>query len=372
MSSRASRPTPTDNPYRISSHSHNVLVDTLFNSIGDGAIITDESSNIIRINAEALRILGFRQSELIGEWYPRAIIALDDNDNELDVTDRAIYQAFIEGAPVTDKIYYRHKSGQKVPVAVTVSPIILNKRPIGSINVFRDISLEHEVDRMKSEFISLAAHQLRTPLSSIKIYSHMLLDGLIGEASKEQRPALDNIVNSTNIMNTLISTLLNISRMESGIIKATSQAVNIGSLARGCVRDLRLLANDKNIEIILHASRQELTVSTDQTIVKEIIGNYIVNAIKYTPSGGTVTVNVESKDTDIICSVSDTGIGIPDSAQAKIFSKFFRVSNAMTFDPDGTGLGLYLVKGLAEQLGGKVWFDSELNKGSTFYLSLPV
>src|SRR5438445_5465630 len=123
-------------------------------------------------------------------------------------------------------MYYRNKEGQIVPVYTNVSPIMLNNVPIGAIEVFRDITLEHEVDRMKSEFISLASHQLRTPLSAIKTYSHMLIDGYMGDITPPQKKSLRTIIGAANRMNELISTLLNITRIESGTIAVTPKVLD--------------------------------------------------------------------------------------------------------------------------------------------------
>ena len=142
-----------------------VLAEALFNSIGDGAIATDEFGKITRINPTALRILGYTEREMIGSWFPKKIIALTDNETPINLIDRPITKAFLTGRTIIEKTYYRKKNGQKIPVAVTVSPIMLANKPVGAIEVFRDITLEFEVDRMKSDFISLASHQLRTPLS---------------------------------------------------------------------------------------------------------------------------------------------------------------------------------------------------------------
>src|SRR5439155_19445387 len=135
--------------------------------------------------------------------------------------DRPITKAFLTGKPVMEKTYFRRKDGQKVAMAVSSSPILIKGKPLGLIEVFRDITLEEEIDRMKSEFISLASHQLRTPLSAIKTYSHMLADSYMGELNSAQKKALGTIIGASDRMNELISTLLNITRIESGTIAVT-------------------------------------------------------------------------------------------------------------------------------------------------------
>jgi PAS domain S-box-containing protein len=345
--------------------------EAVFTSIGDGAIATDEFGKITRINPAALKILGYKEREVLGKWFPNVFVVLDDDGVPVSLIDRPITRAFLTGKTVSEKTYYRTKSGQRLPVSVTVSPIIHNDRPIGAIEVFRDISLEYEIDRMKSEFISLASHQLRTPLSAIKTYTHMLLDGYMGDVNAEQKRSLSTIVGASNRMNELISTLLNITRIESGSISVQPKILNLTKLAEETVKVLEHTARTRSIELRLVKPKHDIMVKTDSLIAKEIISNLTSNAIKYTPDGGSVTLKVSSRADSVVLGVHDTGLGIPKNAQSQIFTKFFRAPNVVKLETSGTGLGLYLVKGLADRLGGKVWFVSEEHKGSTFFLSLP-
>jgi PAS domain S-box-containing protein len=344
----------------------------LFASIGDGAIATDEFGKITQVNPVAQQILGRTATELIGKWFPKQIIALTPEGGPVNLIDRPITRAFLTGMPVSEKMHYRRKNGLSVPVAISVSPILLDGKPIGAIQVFRDITLEQEVDRMKSEFISLASHQLRTPLSAIKTYSHMLVDGYMGEVTPSQKKSLRTIISATNRMNELISTLLNITRIESGTIAVTPKLLQMDKIAEEVLKEVSLMAADKSIDLSLQQSGQSsMSIKTDSLILKEIITNLVSNAIKYTPDNGSVTILVRARAHDIQVSVIDTGWGIPKYAQDQIFSKFFRAHNIVKRETTGTGLGLYLVKGLIDRLGGKIWFTSEEGNGTTFCFSLP-
>lgn len=345
--------------------------EAVFTSIGDGAIATDEFGKITRINPAALKILGYKEKEVLGEWFPNVIITLDEDGSPVSLIDRPITRAFLTGETISEKAYFRTKAGIKLPVSVTVSPIIHNARPIGAIEVFRDISVEYEIDRMKSEFISLASHQLRTPLSAIKTYTHMLMDGYMGDVTAEQKRSLSTIVGASNRMNELISTLLNITRIESGSISVQPKVLSLRKLAEEALKELEHTAKSRDIKLSLIDSGGDYDVKTDSLIAKEIISNLASNAIKYTPDGGSVTLKLANRINSVVLGVQDTGLGIPKSAQDQIFTKFFRAPNVVKLETSGTGLGLYLVKGLATRLGGKVWFVSEENKGSTFYFSLP-
>jgi PAS domain S-box-containing protein len=355
----------------LSAAEENAKAEALFNSIGDGAIATDEFGKITRINPVALRILGFRESEVLHRWFPKKIVATDDNDAPISLIDRPITQTFLSGKSVSRKLRYRTKSGTTVPVFVTTAPIMLGNRPIGAIEVFRDITVENEIDRMKSEFISLASHQLRTPLSAIKTYAHMLLDGFMGNLEPPQKKALQTVIAASNRMNELISTLLNITRIESGSISVAPKPTNTLKLVEEVRKELAHAAKAKDVSLTFKMSSQPQVVRTDSLILKEILVNMVSNAIKYTPENGTVNLKVTSRGKRLVITITDTGVGIPANVQDQIFTKFFRAPNVVRQETTGTGLGLYLVKGLVDQLGGKVWFKSVENVGTTFFLSLP-
>jgi signal transduction histidine kinase len=225
---------------------------------------------------------------------------------------------------------------------------------------------------MKSEFISLASHQLRTPLSAIKTYTHMLFDGYMGELSTAQKNSLSTIIGASDRMNELISTLLNITRMESGTIAVTPKSVQLTAMAEDVVKELTLMAGSKSIKLSTSASpKTGIAITTDALILKEILTNLVSNAIKYTPDKGTVSIKLRSRRDNVVVEVADSGWGIPKFSQDQIFSKFFRAQNVVKRETTGTGLGLYLVKGLVDALGGRIWFTSEEGKGTSFFFSLP-
>ncbi|MDB5171039.1 MAG: hypothetical protein JWO35_733 [Candidatus Saccharibacteria bacterium] len=346
--------------------------EALFTSIGDGAISTDEFGRITRVNPVAQDILGYSETELIGEWFPKKIIAITSDDIPVNLIDRPITKAFLTGRSISEKMYYRRKNGEKVPVSISVSPILLEGKPLGAVEVFRDITLEEEVDRMKSEFISLASHQLRTPLSAIKTYSHMLVDGYMGDITPTQKKSLRTIISGANRMNELISTLLNITRIESGTIAVTLRMVQLERTIDDVIKEVSMMAADKSISIELkNESQASISIKTDALILKEIITNLVSNAVKYTPENGSVTITTLQRGADVLITVSDTGWGIPLQSQDQIFSKFFRAPNIVMRETTGTGLGLYLVKGLVDTLGGSISFKSREGTGTTFYLTLP-
>lgn len=357
----------------LSTYEQQAETEALFTSIGDGAISTDEFGRITRINPTAEYLLGYKAKELVGGWFPKKIIAIDSEDAPVNLIDRPITKAFLTGKPVSDKLYYRRKDGQKFPVSLTVSPILLDGKPLGAIEVFRDITLEQEVDRMKSEFISLASHQLRTPLSAIKTYTHMLFDGFMGELNDSQKKSLSTIIRASDRMNELISTLLNITRMESGTIAVTMKSVRAQTVAEDVIKELTLMAGTKSIKLDMSVSpKSGVTLVTDALILKEIMTNLVSNSIKYTPDKGKVSIKLRKRTGSMLVEIADSGWGIPKFSQDQIFSKFFRAHNIVKRETTGTGLGLYLVKGLVDALGGRIWFTSKEGKGTSFFFSLPL
>ncbi|MEO8105191.1 MAG: ATP-binding protein [Candidatus Saccharibacteria bacterium] len=346
--------------------------EALFSSLGDGAIATDEFGKITRINSVASALLGYEAHELIGEWFPKKIVAVTKKGEPISLIDRPITRAFLTGKPVNEKTFYQTKDGHHLPVSISVSPILLADKPLGAIQVFRDITLEEEIDRMKSEFISLASHQLRTPLSAIKTYTHMLADGYMGDVTPAQKKSLRTIISATNRMNELISTLLNITRIESGTIAIIPKNLHLEKAAEEVIKELNLAASEKSISLTLKKiGKVSTNVKTDNLIIKEVISNLISNAIKYTSDKGAVVVEVRGRLRDVLVSVADNGWGIPSTAHDQVFSKFFRATNILKRETTGTGLGLYLVRGLLERLGGTIWFESVEGKGTTFYFTLP-
>lgn len=347
--------------------------EALFTSIGDGAISTDEFGRITRINPVAQDILGYSEDDLIGEWFPKKIVAVTSADVVVNLIDRPITKAFLTGRSISEKMFYRRKDGQTIPVAISVSPILLDGKPLGAVEVFRDITFEQEVDRMKSEFISLASHQLRTPLSAIKTYSHMLVDGYMGELTQTQKKSLRTIISGANRMNELISTLLNVTRIETGSIAVTPKMVQIDRIIDDIIKEVSMMATDKSITLdYKNLSGASVSVKTDALILKEIITNLVSNAVKYTPENGKVTISTLERSKDILITVTDTGWGIPLQSKDQIFSKFFRAPNIVRRETTGTGLGLYLVKGLVETIGGTISFKSVESKGTSFFLTLPL
>lgn len=235
-----------------------------------------------------------------------------------------------------------------------------------------DITEQRKVDKMKTEFISLASHQLRTPLSAIKWFMQMLFDGDAGEFTDEQLEYLRNINKSNERMIELVNGLLNISRIESGRIIIEPEETDVRALIDEVLRELKPKQEEKSISLQVDISDDVPRILIDPKLIRNVYTNLLTNAIKYTPNDGTVSLNVFVKDDNLHTVIQDTGVGIPESEQKNVFKKFFRGSNVVKMDTDGTGLGLYLVKSIIEVSGGDIRFTSEEGKGTTFEFTLPL
>jgi PAS domain S-box-containing protein len=344
--------------------------DAIFLGIGDGALVTDEHGNISRVNTVLANMLGFKVEEMLGKWYPKTVVAVNEDGKPLHTLDRPISKALITGKPASARYFLRHKSGKVLPTAVTSSPILMDGKPIGTIQIFKDIALEYEVDKMKSEFISIASHQLRTPLTSISTNAHMLAEGYVGDLTEEQRAFMDNIVFSAERMQELISTLLNITRIEAGKIAVSPIPTKVQLLAEEINQELKPKIDEKKISFEKALTPYE-PVITDPLLLREVMANLLSNAVKYTPANGRIEVSLRDDGDNIVYAVKDNGYGIPEDQHDRIFTKFFRAQNIISKESVGTGLGLYMVKGIAENLGAKLWFESKENIGTTFYFALP-
>jgi PAS domain S-box-containing protein len=346
-------------------------IEALIASIGEGLIATDVKGRITRVNKPALAIFGYKSAELMNRRITDKIVAVYENGQPLEIVDTPIAKSYLTGEAISERATYKRKDGTVIPVQVTVSPLLLKGVPIGAVQLFRDIRAEIQMDKMKSDFISLASHQLRTPLSTVNIYAGMLIDGLAGELSDEQRAFTRTILGAAHRMNELIDTLLNITRIEAGGIEVSPSNVELYGLVEEIISSIMPSIEEKNMSLQFKAENDPSPILTDPILIKEVLINLLTNAIKYTPEAGTIEVTLLKSNKNIIISVQDNGYGIPAVAQTHIFTKFFRADNILLHDVGGTGLGLYLTKMIAESLNGDLWFESEENKGSTFYFSLP-
>jgi len=346
--------------------------EAVLESVGDGLIIADRYGKIKNINKAALELLGFGREELVDRRVMDALTIYDSRQKPIAAEARPIIEAIITGKVQRGDYYYQKKSGEKLPVALTAAPLLVGGNPIGCALVFRDVTREREIDRAKTEFVSLASHQLRTPVSIVNWYAEMLLAGDLGDMPEKQKKYLEEIYAANQRMNELINALLNVSRIEMGTFVVEPVPVNLAELIKEVVKEVEPKVFERKLDLREHYGKNIPTIILDKGLMHIVIDNLLSNAIKYTPSEGRVDIRIEPENNSVLISVKDTGYGIPEKQKSRIFEKLFRADNVKIKDTTGTGLGLYLVKNIVEYAHGKVWFESEEGKGSTFYVSIPI
>lgn len=241
--------------------------------------------------------------------------------------------------------------------------------------VMHDVTKEAEVDKAKSEFVSLASHQLKTPLTSLRWTMEGLLSGVAGVLTPEQSKHISSVLQSSNRMIEMVNDLLNVSRIENDTLRVQPEDIDVCELATSVYEEQRHKAEERKLKFTLNCEPNMPHMSADKSLLRMVFQNLISNAIKYTPEGGTVTCDVElggAVKESLFVRVADTGIGIPKADQGRVFEKLHRASNAESLVTDGTGLGLYIIKMICKKVGGDVTFESVEDKGTTFYASLPL
>jgi signal transduction histidine kinase len=228
-------------------------------------------------------------------------------------------------------------------------------------------------ESLKTDFVSLSSHQLRTPLSAVKWFTEILLTQRAGKLSKKQLEYLQEIHRSNERAIALVNDLLQVSRVQEKKIHLDLVEMDMPSLVSEVVEANRAAMTNNSITYNFEIVKGPLPrIFVDKIKTRRILQILITNAVKYTPRGGRLEVKLKNGNDQMECSIADTGVGIPADEQGRVFEKFFRSSNAIKIQTDGTGLGLFIAKALVEAQKGKIWFDSAEGKGTTFYFSLPV
>ncbi len=230
------------------------------------------------------------------------------------------------------------------------------------------------LDELKSQFVSVAAHELRTPLASINGFIEMLLDEDFGPLNTEQREYLEIVQRSAGRLLFITNNLLDATRIETGRIELVLTPADLPALAETVAAEFEPQLDAKSQRLTLRAPPGLPAALCDQARTQQIVGNLLSNANKYTPHGGSITISVEPAEEEgfLQVAVTDNGVGIPDEDQQRLFDLFFRAESAHLVDAGGAGLGLFITRSLVELHGGRIWFESEVDHGSTFYVTFPV
>lgn len=351
------------------------LLSTLIDQLPVGfAVLDPKDGKVTLLNKMAIKLLGRGLDPNAGREQHTEVYKLEKADGTAYPTaQNPATITFTKQIPATkDDIVIHRPDGVKVPIKDTTAPIFDAKGKMTSvIAVIEDIGKEKEIDRMKTEFISLASHQLRTPLSAMKWNLEMLLDGEFGKLNKEQKEITKDVDDSNERMIALVNSLLNVSRIESGRIMVDPVPTDLKELIDGVRKEIVNKVEEKKQTLIISVNEHMGKIMLDPKLIRQVYMNLLTNAVKYTPEGGEITVFVSKTKDEILSQVSDNGYGIPAKDKDRVFQKFYRGENITKIVTDGNGLGMYLIKAIIESSKGKIWFESTEGKGSSFWFTLP-
>lgn len=305
--------------------------------------------------------------------FPRAYGFMTDTGKAYAAAELPVAAALAGiDAPPRGGIFIIRPDGTKTALRAAATPIRNEQgHVVAAVAVFEDMTKENEIDRMKSEFVSLASHQLKTPLTSIQWTSELLLDDNNEPLSDTQRKSVSDIHTTTQRLSKLVTDILSVSHMETGrkfILEP--QPVDLVPLLREVIAEMSDVARKRGIQITTNGLPERFLRNADMAKAKEVFLNLVGNAVKYSRPDGRIAVAVERVDGEDIVTVRDDGIGIPKEERGSIFNRFFRASN-VDAETEGTGLGLYIAKTIVERHGGRIWFTSDEGAGTTFYVALP-
>ena len=333
-------------------------------NFADGLLVFDPENKLSLINPQAEELFDVKGRDLMG----RPIL-------ELSTFPTIEPLVKLVGAEIKGVFRKETQIRKDLVLEVSTIPIMREEEKLGTLIILHDVTREKMIERMKTEFVSLAAHQLRTPLSAIKWTLRMLLDGDLGKITEEQKDFIEKTYSSNERMINLINDLLDVTRIEEGRRLYKPVLTDFEPICQFVINSYKEEIEKRKLKLEFKKPEKKLPqVMLDVEKIRLVIQNLLDNAARYTPSGGQVTISLKPTkgEKEIEFSIKDTGVGIPKDQQARVFSKFFRGANVMRMATEGSGLGLFITKNIVEAHGGKIWFESEEGKGTTFYFTLPL
>jgi PAS domain S-box-containing protein len=326
-------------------------IETIINQMKDGIIGLDNKQHILFLNAVAENLLGLHEKEIIGQYAPDIALRND--------LMRTLLQIDKEKKDL--KIYADRKESY---FSKEILNVTTNEEVIGQVIVLRNITLFHELNQAKTNFIATVSHELKTPISSIKMSAHLLDDGRIGTLSSDQKELIQSIQDDADRLLKITGELLNMTQVETGNIQLKLESSAPQQITELALQAVQVQAQQKNIALKLRLEEPLPQVTVDKEKTTWVLINFLTNAIKYSPEGSAIEVAVDKKDTTVEFLVQDQGVGIDKKYLPKIFDRYFKVPGV--HETSGTGLGLAISKEFIEAQGGKIWVQSLPGKGSTF------
>lgn len=330
-------------------------------------VLLSPDGMVTQLNHAARHFLGYTADELAKKDFFELLVVEDDAVAPEEVRERFVRSVAVTG----EEARVLTKAGVKRWAVLSIFQIgNRGQHTHRGLATLFDITEQKEIDRAKTEFVSIASHQLKTPLSTSNWYLEMIRDEKTGALNEKQREYVEKIDLWNRRMIELVDMLLDVSRIEMGTLRIAVERVVPNELIASILDELKPHVEAKRLAVRYNAAAAE-PIATDHRLLRIALQNLVSNAVKYTPEGGSVHITVDYRGNAVAFAVADTGYGIPPEAQDKIFTKMFRAENARKADAKGTGLGLYLTKSFVEALGGTVTFTSKLGEGSIFTITLP-
>ena len=347
-------------------------VSDIIESLHDGIILIDNHHRIILINKSAERLVNLKRSELVGMAINRE--SLEKRSGYENIL-KIFFPANSYKSPSLNEQYevvLNYPAPAILDIA-TIPVMAAGGAVIGFLKNLHDVTREKEIDRMKSEFISIAAHQLRTPLSAIKWSLKMVLDGDLGNLNRETNEFITKTYNTNERMIRLVNSLLNVSRIEEGRFKYSFEQISIVELVDSTVQEFLPTTSAQNITLLWKKPGSAFPkITADADRLRLAIQNILDNALKYSQPKGSIKVALTREGSYVNIAVEDSGVGIPKDEQHRIFSKFYRGSNVIKMQTEGSGLGLFIVKNIIDKHDGDITFSSKIGEGTTFTIKLPL
>ena len=331
-------------------------LEAILNSTPDPVLVTDASNRMILANPAAGHVFGV------------TIRRGEKPDVERTIQVKALNELLLASSTEKRSAEIRMPDG-KTYLAMA-SAMTVDGRTIGRVCILRDVTQLKEIDTLKSDFVATVSHDLRSPLTLMRGYATML--EMAGTLNEQQKGYAKMIVQGVDNMAKLVNNLLDLGRIDFGV-GLQVESIPVLDILERVTGSLQMHAKQKNISLGVEIPKDmPHAIEADQSLLQQAIYNLVENAIKYTPEGGEVMIELQTSPSALTFAVQDSGIGIPKSDVPRLFEKFYRGTNRDALAQRGTGLGLAIVKSIAERHGGKVWVESELGKGSTFHLQVPL
>jgi len=333
-------------------------------------LLITKGGKIKRPNKASLRLFGLDEEHLMGQDFFSFLSIPEQEGKKAMLKEMAARSVAID----QKEVLVTHANGAQRWALLSIEELLSGhawmQEHVGLATLV-DIHEQKELERIKTEFLSLASHQLRSPLANMKWYIDFLLEHRTASLVPETIEYLRRMYRRNEDMIDIVNTLLNLSRVEMGRIKVEKNATDLTALATSVLEELATAAQDKQITLT-PSLQAEGTVETDAKLLRIVLQNLLTNAVRYTPNGGSVFITLTRSRREVRIEVRDTGIGIPPEEQGRIFSKLYRASNAKNMEANGNGIGLYMCKALVEGMQGTISFESVAGSGTTFVVTLPV